>query len=36
MSLDLVADPYILLILVAVAFFDGFIDAVAGGGGFLG
>lgn len=35
MSLSLVADPHILLILVAVAFIAGFIDAIAGGGGLL-
>src|SRR5690554_3257351 len=35
LSLSLVADPYILLILVAVAFIAGFIDAIAGGGGLL-
>ncbi len=35
LSLSLVADPHILLILVAVAFIAGFIDAIAGGGGLL-
>jgi len=34
-TLNLVADPHILLILVAVAFIAGFIDAIAGGGGLL-
>lgn len=35
MSLSLVADPHILLILIAAAFIAGFIDAIAGGGGLL-
>ena len=35
LTLNLVADPHILLILVVVAFVAGFIDAIAGGGGLL-
>ncbi len=35
LSLSLAAEPHILLILVAVAFIAGFIDAIAGGGGLL-
>lgn len=35
LSLNLVTDPHILLILIAVAFVAGFIDAIAGGGGLL-
>lgn len=35
LSLGLVADPQILLLLVAAAFIAGFIDAIAGGGGLL-
>ena len=35
LSLSFVAEPHILLILVAVAFIAGFIDAIAGGGGLL-
>ena len=34
LTLNLVAEPHILLILVAVAFIAGFIDAIAGGGGY--
>lgn len=35
LTLNLVTDPQVLLILVAVAFIAGFIDAIAGGGGLL-
>lgn len=35
LTLNLVAEPHVLLILVAVAFIAGFIDAIAGGGGLL-
>lgn len=34
-SLSLVTEPHILLLLIAVAFIAGFIDAIAGGGGLL-
>jgi len=35
LTLNLVAEPHVLLILIAVAFVAGFIDAIAGGGGLL-
>ena len=35
LTLNLVSEPHVLLILVAVAFIAGFIDAIAGGGGLL-